>query len=111
MAMIISGPMDAGQSHLALWGHGSSQLSARKVFRLDSPDNEDLLTRWRIVARFIDALNAMFDSLQYEGIVHKVHLLGTLPNREDWANELHPKNPGFAAVALKFNNRLYEVLQ
>ena len=50
--------------------------------------------RRRIVGRFIDALNAMLDSLQakHAGIVHKVHLLGTLPNREDWANELHPRN-------------------
>ena len=55
----------------------------------------------------------MLDSLQakYAGIVHKVHLLGTLPKQENWANELHPRNAGLAAVALKFNNRLYEVLQ
>ena len=57
-------------------------------------------------------MNRMLDELQvqYAGLVYKVDLLGTLPNQSDWANELHPKNPGFAAVALKFNNRLYEVL-
>jgi len=42
--------------------------------------------------------------------VHKVPLLGTLPNIDQWANELHPTNPGFLAIAWKFNNQLYSVL-
>lgn len=72
----------------------------------------ELQTRRAILKLFIDALNKMLDGLQtkYAGVVYKVNLIGTLPNEDDWANELHPRNPGFAAVALKFNNRLYEVL-
>ncbi len=65
-----------------------------------------------IVASFIDALNMMLDQLQvkYRGVVFKVDLLGTLPDQNDWANELHPRNPGFAALAQKFNDRLYEAI-
>ena len=72
----------------------------------------DLEQRRAIVAKFIKALNTMLDSLQlkYIGKVFKIDLLGTLPKHTDWANELHPTNAGFAALAWKFNNRLYEVL-
>ncbi len=54
----------------------------------------------------------MLDAIEkkYAGIVHKVPLLGMLPNIDQWANELHPTNPGFLAIAWKFNNPLYSVL-
>jgi GAF domain-containing protein len=56
--------------------------------------------------------NKMLEKLEakYAGTVHKVPLLGTLPNIDQWANELHPRNPGFLAVAQKFNDELYRVL-
>lgn len=84
----------------------------KKGFPLTAPDDPDLARRRAIVGEFIKAVNVLLDGLQtqYLGKVFKVDLLGTLPNRSDWANELHPTNPGFAAVAWKFNNRLYEVL-
>jgi hypothetical protein len=46
---------------------------------------------------------------KYSG-VHRVPTLGTLPRIDQWANELHPTNPGFLAVAWKFNNELYNVI-
>ncbi len=58
--------------------------------------------------RLIDAFNAMLRQLaRAEGFEHVryVDLRGTLSNaaayKRDWANELHPTEPGFKAVALK----------
>jgi hypothetical protein len=105
-------PDGRGAIALGIAGPWFEDSFRRKGFPIDEPGVGDLLRRRTIVARFIDALNAMLDSLQtkYAGVVYKVNLLGTLPNQNDWANELHPRNPGFAALALKFNDRLYEVL-
>jgi hypothetical protein len=105
-------PWPDGRGAVALgivgpWFEGTFR---KKGFPINSAD--DLPKRRAIVARFIDEMNHMLDGLQaqYAGLVYKVDLLGTLPNQSDWANELHPTNPGFATIALKFNNRLYEVI-
>ena len=105
-------PDGRGAIALGIVGPWFEKSFREKGFPVSGPGDPDLLRRRQIVAEFIDALNTMLDQLQtkYAGKVFKVHLLGTLPNRSDWANELHPTNDGFAALAWKFNNRLYEVM-
>jgi hypothetical protein len=105
-------PDGRGAIALGIIGPWFEASFRKKGFPITGDDDPDLGRRRAIVAAFIEALNVMLDQLQtkYVGKVFKVNLLGTLPNRADWANELHPTNPGFAAVAWKFNNRLYEVL-
>jgi hypothetical protein len=103
-------PDGRGAVALGIVGPWFEDTFRKKGFPISEPN--DLEQRRAIVAKFIKALNTMLDSLQlkYIGKVFKIDLLGTLPKRTDWANELHPTNPGFAALAWKFNNRLYEVL-
>ena len=105
-------PDGRGAVALGIIGPWFEESFRKKGFPTTGGSDPDLGRRRTIVAEFIKALNVMLDSLQtkYIGKVFKVDLLGTLPNRADWANELHPTNTGFAAVAWKFNNRLYEVL-
>jgi hypothetical protein len=105
-------PDGRGAVALGIAGPWFENSFRKKGFPIMGPDDPDLERRRQIVAEFIKTLNALLDSLQmkYVGKVFKIDLLGTLPNRADWANELHPTNAGFAAVAWKFNNRLYEVL-
>jgi hypothetical protein len=54
----------------------------------------------------------MLDRLvaKYPGTVHKDPTVGTLPDISQWANELHPTNPGFFLIAKQFNDELYRVL-
>ena len=65
----------------------------------------DLKVRYKIVAQFIDSLNSMLEGLaqQYSGQVFHVNLTGTLESSADWANELHPANSGFSALADKID--------
>lgn len=108
-------PWPDGRGAIALgivgpWFDGTFR---KKGFPIVNKDDEPGLKRRRAVLdEFIRAFNVMLDNIEtkYMGHVFKVDLLGTLKNHSDWANELHPTNEGFAAVALKFNNRLYEVL-
>lgn len=67
-----------------------------------------LKRRHAIVVEFIDAVNAMLAGLaaKYPGQVYHVDLTGTLRSADDWANELHPKNKGFAALAAKIDAAL-----
>ena len=79
----------------------------------DGPQHSQQLAHRRtIVNRFIDAFNVMLDRLvaKYPGTVHKVPTVGTLPDISQWANELHPTNPGFLLIAKQFNDELYRVL-
>jgi hypothetical protein len=103
-------PDGRGAVALGIIGPWFEDSFRKKGFPITEPN--DLEQRRAIIAKFIKALNTMLDSLQlkYIGKVFKIDLLGTLPKRTDWANELHPTNAGFAALAWKFNNRLYEVL-
>jgi hypothetical protein len=59
-----------------------------------------------IVAKFIDSLNTMLRGLATPPDVWHVDLTGTLPNQNDWANELHPTNTGFSALADKIDAAL-----
>jgi lysophospholipase L1-like esterase len=65
----------------------------------------DLQRRYDIVKSFIDALNTMQKSLepQFPGKVFHVDLRGTLNTKDDWANELHPGNKGFKALAARID--------
>ena len=70
----------------------------------------DLKTRHDIIVRFIDALNSLLSGLtaqpQYAGKLFHVKLTGTLQSASEWANELHPLNPGFSALADKIDTAL-----
>ncbi len=74
-------------------------------------DDAGLQERHDIVVHFIDALNAMLSSLaadpQYHGKLFHVDTRRTLLTRLEWANELHPGNPGFNKLA----DRIDEALQ
>jgi hypothetical protein len=69
-----------------------------------------LQVRHDITARFIDALNAMLQAIvadpKYAGKVFHADLRGTLQNESNWANELHPVNSGFSALADKLDAAL-----
>jgi lysophospholipase L1-like esterase len=73
------------------------------------PNNSpaDLQLRHDITAKFIDSLNAMLNGLAaqpaYAGKLFHVDLTGTLRSEADWANELHPGNAGFSALADKID--------
>lgn len=105
-------PDGRGAVALGIAGPWFEDSFRKKGFPVSGPADPDLMRRRAIVAEFIDALNRLLDDLQtkYRGDVFKVDLLGTLPNRTDWANELHPTNRGFGALTWKFNDRLYEVI-
>jgi hypothetical protein len=69
-----------------------------------------LKTRHDITAKFIDAVNSMLAGLaadpKYSGKVFHVDFRGTLLAESEWANELHPRNPGFAKLADKIDAAL-----
>jgi lysophospholipase L1-like esterase len=71
-------------------------------------DANDLWRRHNIVKNFIDPLNALIIELEtkYKGRVFYDKLTETLRLRNEWANELHPRNPGFALLAAKINDAL-----
>jgi lysophospholipase L1-like esterase len=66
---------------------------------------DDLKKRHDILATFIDLMNAMQKELaiEYSGKVFYVDLTNTVGGEEQWANELHPRNEGFAALAAKID--------
>ena len=70
----------------------------------------DLLRRHEIIKLFIDEINVMQQNLvmmpKFLNKVFHVDLRGTLLSRNDWANELHPNNDGFAMLAAKINYAL-----
>ena len=66
----------------------------------------DLKVRHDIVVKFIDSLNAMLKGLAAPPDVLHVDLTGTLQTKNDWANELHPTNAGFSALASKIDAAL-----
>jgi hypothetical protein len=105
-------PDGRGAVALGIVGPWFDATFQKKGYPFEHHDQQQLLKRRTILNQFIDAFNAMLDAIEkkYTGIVQKVPLLGTLPNIDQWANELHPTNPGFLAIAWKFNNQLYSVL-
>jgi len=84
----------------------------KKNYPYDGSSGGQLKARYDIVKVFIDAMNRMLKGLEvkYPGQVFHVDLRGTLNNRDEWANELHPKNPGFEKLADKFNLVLHQHL-
>jgi hypothetical protein len=72
------------------------------------PNNNaaDLKVRHDIVVKFIDSLNAMLKGLAAPPDVLHVDLIGTLQIKNNWANELHPTNAGFRALADKIDAAL-----
>jgi hypothetical protein len=105
-------PDGRGALALGISGPWFDPTFRQKGYPFENQDQQQLLKRRTILNRFIDAFNSMLDvvAAKYAGIVHKVPLLGTLPKIEQWANELHPTNAGFLAIAWKFNNELYKVI-
>jgi hypothetical protein len=78
----------------------------RKNYTLDAPNG--LEVRHDIVKQFIDGLNDLLQGLaqKYPRKVFYINLRNTLSSRDDWANELHPGNKGFAALADKIDAAL-----
>ncbi len=76
------------------------------------PNNSaaDLKVRHDIIVDFMKALNTMLKGLAalpaYAGKLFHVNLIGTLQARDEWANELHPRNEGFAKLAAKIDTAL-----
>ncbi len=72
------------------------------------PAVSGLKVRHDIIVPFIDALNTMLENLaqRYSGQVFHVNLVGTLQEPSAWANELHPGNAGFSALAAKIDAAL-----
>lgn len=72
----------------------------------------ELKVRHDIVVKFIDALNDMLSALAasptYRGKLFHVDLRGTLRTESEWANELHPRNPGFQLLAAKIDSALQQ---
>ena len=70
----------------------------------------ELQVRHDILMQFIDALSDMLAGVaadpKYQGNVFHVDLRGTLVADSEWANELHPRNPGFAKLADKIDTVL-----
>jgi lysophospholipase L1-like esterase len=94
------------------WFHDSFN---KKNFPFDDDDanaGAELQIRYVIVAKFIDSFNQMLAGLQtkYAGYVHHVDLRGTLLTRDEWANELHPKQDGFGKLADKINVALHRFI-
>jgi len=84
----------------------------KKNFPYDD-DEAKLKVRYNILKVFMDGFNVMMAGLEqkYPGVVHYVDLRGTLPDRDEWANELHPKKEGFGKLADKINLALHTILQ
>lgn len=76
-------------------------------------EDDGLKVRHDIVKQFIDALNGLIKDLaaKYPGKVFHIDLRGTLSSRDDWANELHPGNDGFASLANKIDDALQATIQ
>ena len=76
------------------------------------PNNNstDLKVRHDIIVKFMDAVNTMLAGIaadaKYAGKVFHADLRGTLQSPSDWANELHPGNDGFSALADKIDAAL-----
>jgi hypothetical protein len=72
----------------------------------------ELKVRHDIIVNFIDAMHRMLSELAvsptYHGKLFHVDLRGTLRTESEWANELHPRNPGFELLAAKIDSALQQ---
>ncbi len=73
-------------------------------------NEQDLQVRHDILVTFINSLNDMQKRLvqNHPGKVFHVDVRGTLLRRDEWANELHPGNPGFAKIAQRIDASLQQ---
>lgn len=73
---------------------------------------QQLKARYGITKVFIDGFNEMLKGFEakYPGRLFHTDLRGTLKTRDEWANELHPKDPGFEKLADKINVVLHQHL-
>lgn len=71
-------------------------------------NDADLLVRREILKPFVRAVNSLLDDIagEYPGQVFYVDLTNTLQRHDQWANELHPTNDGFAALAVGLDKSL-----
>jgi lysophospholipase L1-like esterase len=71
-------------------------------------NDADLNLRHQIISSLIDAVNSMqrIITREYLDKVFHVDLTNTLHTQAEWANELHPRNEGFAALASRVNASL-----
>jgi lysophospholipase L1-like esterase len=71
-------------------------------------NSDDLTIRFNILKKFINEINIMQQSLmqEYPNQVYHVDLRNTLSTVNDWSNELHPGNDGFAQLAAKIDAAL-----
>jgi lysophospholipase L1-like esterase len=79
-----------------------------KNYPFTNENAAELQKRRDVLKIFIDTMNDMEKELaaEFPGKVFYVDLRNTVLNEDDWANELHPLNPGFAALAEKVNDSL-----
>lgn len=81
--------------------------SAFKDKGIDNPK-----TRRDIIRILIDALyDTLAEVADEDPNVHLIDVRGTLTHRTDWADEIHPKSPGFGRVAAKFDQVLKKVVK
>ena len=93
-----------------LWEHVHDAFN-KKGFSRETDDGLQL--RHQVIVDLIDRFNDMLSELEQEyPEVAYLDLRGSLPDRlEDWANELHPKNAGFAKIAEKFHRLIQRLLE
>jgi hypothetical protein len=74
-------------------------------------NDADLNVRRQLVSRMIDSVYEMMERIKssYPN-VHVVDVRGTLPERSDWHDELHPSSQGFKKVAKLFHQVISRAL-
>ena len=78
---------------------------------LDAHDIRDQETRRRVLKHLIDRLYDKLDELAADDDnVHVVDCRNAMPSIDDWKDEIHGTNPGFAKVALRFSEKINAVL-
>ena len=104
-------PDGRGVTMFNLVGPWFDETFNKKNYPFDGSPQQ-LRARYAIVKVFIDAMNTMLQGFEtkYPGRVFHVDLRGTLKKRNEWANELHPKDAGFEKLADKFNAVLHQHL-
>jgi hypothetical protein len=100
-------PDGRGVIHFLGWGVGPWFDDTFNHKNYPRETAAQLQRRHDIVKIFINAMNDMLEDLgrQFPGQVFYINLRDTL-TRDEWANELHPTNEGFAKLAAKMDASL-----
>lgn len=78
---------------------------------LDAGAIQDQEMRRRVMIYLIDKLYDTLEAMAAgDANVHVVDCRGAMPSIGDWKDEIHGTNAGFAKVASRFSDRIYEVL-